>query len=254
VQIGGRDLGLVTKALFEQRHYHAARNMLRLYDRPVDMFRRYLTRSGDYPFTARVRTPLGWLDVELYSPHDVLTINEIFCREDYLADRDDTVVVDFGSNIGASAAYFLSRGPNMRAYLFEPLPINIKRLRRNLARFADRYTLEEVAVGPQEGNVQFGWEETGRYGGIGAATGNTITVMCRNSTGVLENVVGRHGRIDVLKVDIETLEEAVINNIPSELARHIRKIYVEFDFASNPLALTHTHRRYGHIAQFHLRP
>jgi hypothetical protein len=100
VQIGGRDFGTVTKALFEQRHYHAARNMLRLYDRPVDMCRCYLTRTRDYPFTARVRTPMGWLDVELYSPDDVRTINEIFCREDYLADRGDTVVVDFGSNIG----------------------------------------------------------------------------------------------------------------------------------------------------------
>jgi len=54
-------------------------------------------------------------------------------------------------------------------------------------------------------------------------------------------------------VQIQTLEEAVINDIPSELARHIRKIYVEFDFAHNPLAATHTHSEYGHIAPFHLQ-
>jgi FkbM family methyltransferase len=253
VKIGGRDLRQVARAVVAKQHYRAAVNMVRVYDRPVEMFRRYLTQSGEYPFTARVRSPIGRLDLELYSVHDLLTVNEIFCRKDYAADAQDTVVVDFGSNIGISAAYFLSRGPNVRAYLFEPLPRNIERLRRNLARFGDRYTLEETAVGPQEGEVEFGWEETGRYGGVGAQTGNTITVPCRNSTKILEEVIGAHGRIDVLKVDIETLEETVINDIPPELARHIRKIYVEYGFKTNPLAATHTHSQEFLVATFSLR-
>jgi FkbM family methyltransferase len=254
VQIGGRDVKKFAKAVLDGRHYHAAANMVRLYDRPVEMFRRYLTQSGEYPFTARVRTPLGWLDIQLYSVHDLLTVNEIFCREDYKADADETVIVDFGSNIGVSAAYFLSRGPDVRTYLFEPLPRNVERLRRNLTRFSDRYTLEEVAVGPQEGEVQFGWEETGRYGGVGLATGNTITVACRDSTKILEEVVAAHGRIDVLKVDIETLEEAVIGRIPLDLAQHIRKIYVEYDFhTTNPLAGSHIYSQRDFIARFYLR-
>ncbi len=254
MQIGSRNVGTVVKALFERRHYHAALNMARLYERPAEMFRRYLTGRGDYPFTTRVKTPSGRLDLRLYTPHDVLTVNEIFCREDYRADADDKVVVDFGSNIGISAAYFLSRGQNVHAYLFEPLPSNVERLQTNLARFTDRYTLEQVAVGPEEGEVEFGWEETGRYGGVGAATGKSISVMCRNSTKVLEEVISAHGQIDVLKVDIETLEEAVIGDIPPSLARHIRKIYVEYDFGENPLAGTHTYAQYGQIAQFFRQP
>jgi FkbM family methyltransferase len=253
VHVAGRDIRRIAKAVVEGRHYRAAVNMVRRYDRPVEMFRRYLTQSGEYPFTARVRSPLGWLDIQLCSAHDLLTLNEIFCREDYKADADDTVVVDFGSNIGISAAYFLSRGPNVRTYLFEPLPRNVELLRRNLARFSDRYTLEEVAVGPQEGEVEFGWEETGRYGGVGVPTGSTITVTCRDSTKILEDVVTTHGRIDVLKVDIETLEEAVIGRIPPDLARHIRKIYVEGNFETNPLAASHTHSQQFFIARFFLR-
>ena len=61
VQIGGRDLGLVTKAIFERRHYHAASNMVATLQAALQMFRRYLTGAGDYPFTAQVKTPSGWL-------------------------------------------------------------------------------------------------------------------------------------------------------------------------------------------------
>jgi FkbM family methyltransferase len=249
VKLGRREVGTVTKALSERRHYHAALNMVRLYKQPAQMFGRYLTSGGDYPFTTQVKTPSGWLDLRLFTPHDVLTVNEIFCREDYRAEPEDKIVVDFGSNIGISAAYFLSRGPNVQAYLFEPLPANIERLQTNLDRFKDRYTLEQVAVGPTDGEVEFDWEETGRYGGVGAATGQTITVQSRNSTTVLEEVVARHGQIDVLKIDIEGLEEAVVTAISPSLARHIHKIYIEWDFDESPLPETHTLVQYGHIAQ-----
>ena len=249
VKLGGRDIRTVANALSQRRHYHAALNMVRLYKEPAQMFRRYLTSRGDYPFTTSVKTPSGWLDLRLFTPHDVLTVNEIFCREDYRAEPEDKIVVDFGSNIGISAAYFLSRGPGVQAYLFEPLPANIERLQINLAQFHDRFTLEQVAVGPTDGEVQFDWEETGRYGGVGAATGQTITVKSRNSTTVLEEVIAAHGQIDVLKIDIEGLEDAVVGGIPPSAARHIRKIFIEANYAESPLPDTHALIQYGEIAQ-----
>ena len=59
-----------------------------------------------------------------------------------------------------------------------------------------------------------------------------------------------HGKIDILKVDIETLEETVVNDIPESMARKIKKIYVEFRFKTNPLAATHSLRQSFDIAQF----
>jgi FkbM family methyltransferase len=250
VRIGGRSTRKIAKAAFDRRHYLAAINMLRLYEHPVEMYCRYLMRMGAYPCTVRLSTPTGRIDLELYSQDDVLTINEIFCRTDYLADAGDKVVVDFGSNIGISAAYFLSRGENTFTYLFEPLPANIERLRHNLRQFHGRYALQEVAIGTEEGEVQFGWEPTGRYGGVGRPTGNYIDVRCRRSRDILEDVINRHGQINILKVDIETMEEAVIGDIPSLFARHIDKVYVEYNFAKNPLAGTHLLRQRGPIAQF----
>lgn len=253
MQLGGRSIGTVADAILQRRHYVAALNMLRLYEHPLDMFRRYLTRGGEYPCAIRVRTPRSVVDLTVYSPDDVLTVNEIFCRNDYRACDCDRVIVDFGSNIGISAAYFLSRNPSAFIYLFEPLPANIPRLRGNLRWFDGRYKLQEVAVNLTDGDVEFGWEDSGRYGGIdNTELGRTMTLPAVNSRVVLQDVIEQHGHIDILKVDIEGLEEAVIDNIPVELARKIRKLYAEAVFETNPLAQTHSLVQYGGVAQFRL--
>jgi len=254
VKLFGRDLGTVLGAAFESRHYIAAANMLRVYKHPAQLYARYLFGAGAYPAVVDVRTPTGWLSVNVYSHHDVLTVNEIFCRGDYRATEQDRVFVDFGSNIGISAAFFLTRGPEGFAYLFEPLPQNTARLTANLERFEGRYALAEVAVGTQAGQVDFGWEDSGRYGGVGQKTGRYISVKCLDSNRVLDEIIQRHGRIDVLKIDIETLEKAVTERIPPELARHIGRIYAETSFERNPFPATHTYRQYGPIATFLRRP
>ena len=64
MQIAGRDMSTIGKSVLDRRHYIAARNMVRLYEHPVDMFRRYLTGTGTYPTTVRVKTPLSWLGTE----------------------------------------------------------------------------------------------------------------------------------------------------------------------------------------------
>lgn len=250
MQVAGRKVGKIATALVQRRHYVAARNMLRLYDHPARMFVRYLAGTGEYPYTVRLRTPQSWLALRLNSAHDLLTVNEIFCRDDYHADGSEEVVVDFGSNIGISAAYFLTRTPTAFAYLFEPLPSNVAKLKDNLHPFEGRYELRELAVGVSDGEVEFGWEDTGRYGGVDAHLEHSITVTCVNSQTVLKEIIGKHGRIDILKIDIEGLEAQVIDNIPPSLARNINKLYVEYVFDTNPLAETHDLKQYGDIAQF----
>jgi FkbM family methyltransferase len=249
--IAGRELRSMVRAPFRKRHYIAASRMLSTYVHPVDSVARYLFIGfGEYPHLSLVNSPAGVLELNTYSWHDMLTINEIFCRLDYRSDSTDKIFVDFGSNIGISAAYFLSRSKDSYAYLFEPLRFNIERLRKNLQPFEGRYTLSEVAVGPSEGTVEFGWEETGRYGGVGMETGNSVSVRCVDSNKVLEGILAKHGRIDVLKIDIETLEEAVTTRIPLEIAKKIKKVYVEYAFASNPLSRTHRMSQYSWVSQF----
>jgi FkbM family methyltransferase len=197
-----------------------------------------------------VKSPLGTLALTVYSYYDVQTVNEIFCRDDYYASREE-VFVDFGANIGIAAAYFLSRNPRSIAYLFEPVPFNLERLRANLAPFEGRYMLEDAAVCDHTGTVQFNWEHTGRYGGIGVPHGNRTEVRSVDSNEALERIATRHGAIDVLKIDVEGLEPALIQRLPPDLAMRIRQIYAECRFDTPPLQ-THTYVQRGSIARLTL--
>jgi FkbM family methyltransferase len=260
MKIAGRNIKNVTGALLQPQHYAAIASTLRVYHHPLDAYRRYLFQHGDYPAEITLRTPTGNLNLMLYTLHDILTVNEIFCRRDYPALATDRVIVDFGSNIGISAAYFLTRSLQSHVYLHEPLPKNTKRLRRNLACFGKRYTLAEIAVGPQNGDVMFRYEDSGRYGGVVTRTGSegqagfkSITVKCVDSNEILEQIISKHQKIDLLKIDIETLERVVTERIPADLAKRIGRIYVEYAFPSNPLNESHSFKQYGSVAQMRLR-
>jgi len=194
---------------------------------PWNSLRRYVFGGGDYPYLARVRTPVGTVGVTLFGPDDALTLNEVFFREDYRVPDDIRTVVDLGANIGVSALYFLTRNPFCRAYLFEPDPRNVERLRRNLDGFEGRFRLSAEAVAEGDGEFDFGVEETGRYGGIGVQTAETIRVRGRNINAILEEILRNDEEVDVLKVDIEGLEAPVVGAIRPDLLERIRTIYVE---------------------------
>jgi FkbM family methyltransferase len=249
-----RSLATYASAPFQKRHYTAVANIFARAHNPVDFLSRYMLRGGEYPTTLSVRTPAEpRLAIQIYSGEDVQTINEIFCRGDYKVDGSEAVVVDFGSNIGISALYWLHHAPRAFVYLYEPLPMNIERLRKQLTGLESRFELNEVAVGLSNGEVAFGHEPSGRYGGIGRAHMPTITVPCIDSNAELARIVDKHGAIDVLKIDIETMEKVVTERIPTETAARIRTLFVEYPFTSNPLAGTHEAAVSGDVTLFSRR-
>jgi FkbM family methyltransferase len=250
MRLGDRDTRYIVRALVGWQHYIAAYNMLRVYERPVDAFRRYLLKVGSYPHELVLRTPIGKIRLTAFSPDDLLTINEIFCRKDYHSDPRDRIFVDFGSNIGVSAAYFLTRSRESYVFGFEPLPQNIERLKRNLNCFKGRFNLTEGAVWTGNGIVDFGWEETGRYGGIQSKSPRKLAVEAFDENDILRDILTRHGKIDVLKIDVEGAEGELLRYIHPDTAARIRKIFVEGCFENNPLGSTHRYRQYGSIARF----
>jgi hypothetical protein len=129
--VGERPIIGVFAAIFSMRHWKAGANMFRVYDDVVDAYARYLFARGRYPASIGVRTPLGRICPTIYSFHDMMTINEIFCRQDYRASASDQIVADFGSNIGISTLYFLTRNNRSFVYCHEPLPMNCARFKKN---------------------------------------------------------------------------------------------------------------------------
>jgi FkbM family methyltransferase len=229
IRIGGRELATISHALGERRHYEALAEMFSVYADPICELKNYLLRRGEYPRTLDLRTPIGLQVVTLDSPDDLLTVNEVFCRLDYQVLPNTRVVVDFGSNIGISALYFLTRNPEARVFLYEPVPRNVARLRSNLRTFTDRYQLLEVCVGTHDGEIAFGIEPTGRYGGIGIPTGHTAQFPVRDVNKILADVCAQPdvGRIDVLKTDIEGHDVPVLRHIRREFLERIDCIYAE---------------------------
>jgi FkbM family methyltransferase len=250
IELGQRSTRYIARALVGHQHYIAAYNMLHVYEDPVDAFRRYLFRAGSYPHEVVLRTPIGKIRLKAFTPDDLLTINEIFCRGDYHSDARNHIFVDFGSNIGVSAAYFLTRSREGYVYGFEPLPQNIERLKLNLNSFNGRFSLTEGAVWTSNGSADFGWEETGRYGGLRSKSARKLTVRTFDENDILRDILARHGKIDVLKIDVEGAEGELLRYMHPDTAARIRKIFVEGHFEKNPLSSTHRYRQYGSIARF----
>lgn len=250
-----RTLGSVIRALFQPRQYRAARTATIIIKRPFRFlsqytFGQYSIGHGQFPSHNSINTPIGTITLTANSWHDLRTIHEIFCAGDYPATASDTIVVDYGSNIGISGAYFLSRSQNSFCYLFEPLPSNTRTLQQNLHAFTGRYLLTEAAVGLDAGRCEFGCEPTGRYGGLTQKTGSYVVVEVQKSREILQNIIDKHGTIDILKIDIEGLEQAVVEDLPLKTAKAIRKLYVEHLFTTNPLSQTHDVTISGSVSQF----
>jgi FkbM family methyltransferase len=198
---------------------------------PVPIIARYYFGIGTYPIRARLRTPIGQIDLDMYSREDLITLHEVFFREDYGISGGRAnglqVVVDFGANIGIATAYFLTRNRRVRVYSYEPVPRNLRRARENLAGFSDRLELNDCAVGTEDGTVQFGIEDSGRYGGIGLPHSGQIEVLCRRGEAELERILEVHNEIDVLKIDIEGMETPLLRSIHARNLRAIGNIFAE---------------------------
>ena len=223
-------------ALFKKSFYIAFFNIFIYFKSPLKILIRYVFEVGDYPKIFFVRTPLGLQCMTAFSHHDLITIIECFGKLDYKAPKSFSVVVDFGSNIGISALYFLTRNEGVKVYLFEPVPRNIERLKKNLKGFEERYELRECAVGIEDGCLDFACDDTGRYGGLikGDAIHfsqwdpkNIITVNVVLANKVLAEILTQQKYADIVKIDVEGYENKVLNSITRENLSRIDRIYAE---------------------------
>jgi len=226
---------MVVKEVFKPRNYTALVRMLRIYPAFPAAAWRYFTGRGRYPYHCRIRTPAGTIAPTLYSQHDMWTVNEIFCREDYAAEPPVRTVVDIGSNIGISALYFLTRDAQCRCWLHEPVSSNVERLRANLAGYEDRYELREVAVAAEAGTAVFGVEDSGRYGGIGVALDQSIEVECVAVDQALAAALANADLIDVLKIDTEGTELELLAASAPALLGSVRQVFLESADRGHPV-------------------
>lgn len=219
-------------APFRPRNYRAAWSTLMTSRRPVEALDRYVRGSGTYPWRARLRTPTGLVELLVPHPHDVRTVNEVFHRHDYGRGASQ-VVVDIGGNIRVSAVWFLSRSPSTRVHVWEPVPHNLETLRANVAPFGERCVVHEAALAPTAGAATFLIDPVGRYSGLadyqpGSDGKVAVEVVCEGVAEALRGVLESEGRIDLVKVDTEGSEEAIVAAIPADVRARIGEIVYEY--------------------------
>jgi FkbM family methyltransferase len=129
------------------------------------------------------------------------------------------VIVDIGANIGVSVNYFLDRYPGARIYAYEADPAIFSCLKHNLADRADRVELFNQAVWHENTSLRFAQE--GADGGRLSDTGG-IDVQAVDVRDVL---AGK--QIDLLKIDIEGAEEAVLPACAGSLD-NVERVFLEY--------------------------
>jgi FkbM family methyltransferase len=180
-----------------------------------EALRRYLSQAGTYPWEIQIRTPTGVVPVTLYSRHDLLTVNEIFCRRDYGDDAPE-LVVDIGANIGLAALYWLTRRRDSKVYCYEPNPSNLEHLHQTLRDYAGRYEVVDAAVALTPGHARFTFDGSGRYGLISDVDdlGDELLVRTLTLSSELARIERNEGRPpDLVKIDTEGSESALVNSL-----------------------------------------
>ena len=157
-------------------------------------------------------------------PEFDLLVHEIFegGEYDFPCDTDAPVILDCGSHIGLSVAWFKRRFPQARITAFEPDPQNFELLRANVAANGlEGVELLNVALAAERGTARF-------YGQFKAESPMASSHSLKEDWGtqrtkswvVVQTVPLAEyftGAVDYLKLDIEGMEMEVLRSIAPRL-------------------------------------
>ncbi|MEM4964637.1 MAG: FkbM family methyltransferase [Pyrobaculum sp.] len=165
-------------------------------------------------------------------------------EEMYAADVKNKVVVDVGAYIGDTAIFYVSRGAR-RVYAFEPVEKHFRYLVDNIARnnAVDRVVTFNYGLWVEDGVLKVKYESLG----TGLTVGDEVELKVRRIGDVLREIAETEGGIDLVKMDCEGCEYALLTT-PCEIIRLARQYIVEIHGAPTPLI--HHMSKCGYGAEF----
>jgi FkbM family methyltransferase len=160
---------------------------------------------------------------------DLAVLRQMLVKEEYSpvsSLRRVRLIVDCGANIGLSSYYLLHRYGEAHVIAVEPDEANCALCRSNLAAFGERATVLQAAVWPENRRLRIvpasrargSWALRVEPDENGDIEGLTLDEILRRA--------GKHGPIDLLKMDIEGAETEVFGGSPAWLAM-TRNIAIE---------------------------
>lgn len=167
----------------------------------------------------------GW-DIEYVSGPALLAnlqYQVIKRMNDFYPDHDDPVILDLGANIGLSVLHYKRQIPNARIIAFEPDPVFLPILQRNLAQNgATDVQVIEAAAWISDGEAPWVVEgiDGSRLVDVPENHDNIVTVRTVDLASFLEQDV------DLIKMDIEGAEHQVISHLANKLG-NVKNLSIE---------------------------
>ena len=141
------------------------------------------------------------------------------CYESNVTDA--RTILDLGANIGVAAAFLSACYPAASMACVEPVPDNLRLLRRNIDANNLSVDVLPAAVGPGDGQtvmeISSDPRQSSALGGdyTPRSTGRTVPVEVMSIPSVLSKL--GWSRIDLLKIDIEGGEKPLLGDRPEWL-------------------------------------
>ena len=158
----------------------------------------------------------------------------------FVTTKEAPVILDCGANIGLSVIYFKQLYPNSKITAFEPDPDVFKVLKENCETFEVTANTELIpkAIWTKEETLTFEKEgaDAGRVEAAVAeavaAEDKVVSVQSVRLRDYLEK-----GPVDMLKIDIEGAETAVMEDC-ADMLHHVENLFVEYhSFTAKPQTL-----------------
>ena len=151
---------------------------------------------------------------------------------------DGGIVLDIGANIGVMSVWLGKKLKQSKIYAFEPIPQNVKTLKRVLRHFKiHNVTVIEKAVGNTHGSVQMVMPVLGKVKmqGLSHVMHETITDFNegnRYSAPIItidsfENINTTGKSLTAIKLDVENFEYYVLDGAKETIQKHRPLIYTE---------------------------
>lgn len=162
---------------------------------------------------------------------DAITIFVIFIKKDYGIIKDNSIVIDIGSNIGVFSIYTAMTSKNSTVYAYEPMAdsynlsiknIQINKLENNVFPF-------KLGVGAKQEVRKLFLANSSQFHSLynfDNKNNSFLEIDIVSLKDVFDSNNLKH--CDILKIDCEGAEFEILYNTPSEYLKYIKEIRLEY--------------------------
>lgn len=171
--------------------------------------------------------------------NEVFRIEEIFGENEYyvpgMENLKDPVIVDVGANVGVFSLYMKLMIPSALLYCYEPAPNALSLFHKNVLSFKD-VIVHECGLSNSNGRaqIQLNASNTGQSSLVKGSHKLLGEVKIELREGVSIFSDNHIEEIDILKIDTEGSEVAILKNLSCEgKLQHIKFIVLEYHSESD---------------------